>query len=805
MMPAGYGDWELSGWNPSVDPRRVPGGRQRRRWDTATRLLRLQRRVLTRAREASARPPRTRREPPVGRETRTIHHDMSTPASSDTSAAALKAPLSQARDELVELTRRAFGGFVALTAYSSRLDEVLTRIHGAAAVHTETPHALIAVGGYGRKHMCLHSDVDLLIVFDGTIGAAEERAIKAVLHPLWDLRLDVGHHIRELTETAVVDTDNPEYLVALCDARFVAGDRKVFERFSQVCLKPGRAREEATLQALLDLMKQRHQQFQGTLYQLEPDVKDTPGALRDVTAARLIERLTRRERPQGPQADRLREAEDFMLRIRSILHLERGRNLNVLTHELQDTVASVFGSPGDSSGARVEALMSTYFHHARIISRALDVARKSSSPPPTGETTPLGNGLVRDRETRSRSPTAHWPRSSRRRGSAPSRPRSRRAAPCLGAGPDLRGASRRPVLTGALLPDHGRARLPAPHAAPPAGSLRGALGHARQRSAGAHVSRSSRRSTASSSGTSTTSTRSTSTRCGPSAASRRLCEPATRSRRRFGGILKELERPELLVVALLFHDVGKWTNKNHCEEGVRMAEGALRRISLDEPDIATVSFLIRHHLQMSMAAFRRDTDDPTVVEQFAKIVGTEERLKLLCLLTLVDVEAVGPDVMTPWKEDLLWRLYVDTYNRLTLGYGDEVIDTATPSLETPARGSSVRHRGPRAGDVPRGPSPTLSSLRRRRAHLCPRPARPGPGPERREVRPGRHGLGLGAHRRLGRPSEALRARSAGCCPTSAWTSCAGRPCRTLRGWPSTCFSSPMPRTTSSSTRPGPRS
>ena len=113
-----------------------------------------------------------------------------------------------------------------------------------------------------------------------------------------------------------------------------------------------------------------------------------------------------------------------------------------------------------------------------------------------------------------------------------------------------------------------------------------------------------------------------------------LCSPTTRSRRRFAGLLKELSALELLVLSLLFHDVGKWTNKNHAEEGVRMALVALRRIKLPESDIATIEFLIRHHLQMSTAAFRRDADDPEVVRQFARLVGTEQRLKLLCLLTL---------------------------------------------------------------------------------------------------------------------------------------------------------------------------
>ncbi|MEO2197254.1 MAG: hypothetical protein ABGY72_14320, partial [bacterium] len=114
---------------------------------------------------------------------------------------------------------------------------------------------------------------------------------------------------------------------------------------------------------------------------------------------------------------------------------------------------------------------------------------------------------------------------------------------------------------------------------------------------------------------------------------------------------------------------------NHAEESVRMVRGPLRRLRIAPDSIHTVEFLIRHHLEMSVAAFRRDSEDPEVARQFARLVGTEDRLKMLCLLTLVDVQAVSPEVLTPWKEELLWRLYVDTYNHLTLGYGDEVIAT----------------------------------------------------------------------------------------------------------------------------------
>jgi len=100
----------------------------------------------------------------------------------------------------------------------------------------------------------------------------------------------------------------------------------------------------------------------------------------------------------------------------------------------------------------------------------------------------------------------------------------------------------------------------------------------------------------------------------------------------------------------------------------------MHRLQLPDESVALVEFLIRHHTRMSLVAFRRDTEDPEIVRQLADLVGIEERLKMLCLLTLVDVEAVNPETLTPWREELLWRLYVDTYNHLTLGYADDRIE-----------------------------------------------------------------------------------------------------------------------------------
>ena len=115
-------------------------------------------------------------------------------------------------------------------------------------------------------------------------------------------------------------------------------------------------------------------------------------------------------------------------------------------------------------------------------------------------------------------------------------------------------------------------------------------------------------------------------------------------------------------------------------ESVRLARGIFERLALPADAREVVEFLIANHLQMSTVAFRRDTEDPETVRRFAALVGVEERLKMLCLLTLADVDAVSLETLTPWKEELLWRLYVDTYNQLTLGYGDELIDRSQSEL-----------------------------------------------------------------------------------------------------------------------------
>jgi [protein-PII] uridylyltransferase len=153
-----------------------------------------------------------------------------------------------------------------------------------------------------------------------------------------------------------------------------------------------------------------------------------------------------------------------------------------------------------------------------------------------------------------------------------------------------------------------------------------------------------------------------------------LRNPVSPARARFSGLLEELRAPELLTLALLLHDVGTRRDHGHARESLRLAMPAIDRLQLQPAASETLQFLVRHHRQMARVAFRRDAEHPDVVARFAALVGGEDLLKMLCLLTLVDIESVSPDALTPWKEDRLWRLYTDASTRLALGQSGEAAE-----------------------------------------------------------------------------------------------------------------------------------
>jgi [protein-PII] uridylyltransferase len=585
------------------------------------------------------------------------------------------ARLDDARRTIARDILAGDSGVAALARYATHVDDRLRGLYEAAGPPGRSV-ALVAIGGYGRRHLCPFSDIDLLVVFSGAVEDGEERFLRRLLHPLWDAGFVVGHQVRDAAELAHLEVDHPEFLLAVMDARLVTGDATLFERLRESFHVPRtRAHVLGALHALTDI---RHAQFNATLYQLEPDVKDAPGALRDIAAARTVAALSDPSllRRGTEDLSRLALAEDFLLRVRSLVHLERRRNDNVLGHELQEKLAGLFGYPGETPGQRVEALMADYFRHARGVARALDRARRTA-PVPVAPNLGRAHDGVRFIDARKAAiQPATWLAAfqSAIEADTPVADETldviRQHADRFAIGDLLPTAEHRDALLRFLVPRPGLyARLSEMHDCgllarllPPfqAITCRVVRDFYHKYTVDEHTLLTIR-------------------------TLERLAD-APEHRRRFASIARDLESPEILTLALLLHDVGKAVEEDHALESVRLAERLLDQWGLPERARETVLFLIREHLRMSQVAFRRDTEDPEIVREFAALVGSEERLKLLSLMTLADVEAVGPDTLTRWKEELLWRLYVDTYNYLTLQYGDDLIErTEAAAAECVAR------------------------------------------------------------------------------------------------------------------------
>jgi len=582
--------------------------------------------------------------------------------------------LAAARRDAVEAAQAGRGGRAAHQRYAAAMDDLVRQLADRASVETECPHVVCAFGGYGRRTLCLHSDLDILIVFEGPIGAADERLVNEVLQPLWDLQLTVGHHIRELSEFDQMDASNPEFLMALSDLRLLTGDVRLFDDLLERAHRGEASRVAIMLDALIPLIEERHRSFNDTLYQLEPDVKKAPGGLRDIAAIRLMRSLARETfaTRARPEAERLDEAEEFLFRVRSILHAENGRDMNVLTHELQERVADMIGVAGQDSRQRVETLMGEYFRHARGVVHALAWTRNVVRPPtsvvpagPINDHLALGVDGVRFVDpARAVGQPLIWLEAFEV-AIAQGQPVSEEVQTCIQENvgrytADYFMATReaRARLRAMLVPREGlSARLGEMLEC----GLLGAIFPEFERIHGRVIRDFYHKYTVDEHTLLTIRNLES------------LWHPSSASRARFSSILNEVRAPELLTLALLYHDVGKWRDEDHATESVRLAGPMLARLQLGEEDRNAVEFLIRQHLAMSKVVFRRDFGDPDTVGEFAALVGSEELLKMLCLMTLVDIEAVAPGTLTPWKEDLLWRLYVDAYNHLTLGYADELI------------------------------------------------------------------------------------------------------------------------------------
>ena len=493
--------------------------------------------------------------------------------------------------------------------------------------------ALVAVGGYGRKELFPQADVDLLLLLSTDAVAPPREAIADFLQLLWDGGLRPSHSVHSVAECSTEHSDNAELTISLLDRRLLAGDKASYqaleERFQGFLAKRG----SAIAQQLAGLAVGRRAKFQNTIYHLEPNLKDAPGGLRDLQTTRWLQQIEPHEGIPSMEG-----ALAFLGGVRIRLHELTGRDQNVLSFESQDALAE-----------QPAALMREYYRHARVVDRAVRQTIETATERP-------GTLLGRFHEWRARLSTSEFTVSREKvLLRAPQAPENLSLYEFV-ARHQLRLAPDSIERMRGIVPQAGWAdwkrllSLPRPAAGLRAMQETGALAAALPE--WAHIE------------------------ClvvrdfyhRYTVDEHTLVAIAALeqvSDGRFAELMGEIEDPALVRFALVLHDIGKGSGRDHSQAAVEVAHKVMDRLGAPETDRATVEFLIQRHLDMSGIMSSRDLHDGATARVLAERIGTIERLKLLTMLTYADISAVNPQAMTPWRLEQLWRVYLLAHQELT--------------------------------------------------------------------------------------------------------------------------------------------
>jgi [protein-PII] uridylyltransferase len=610
-------------------------------------------------------------------------------------------------------------GQQSVQAYASFMDGFLVTLFRLAvddARHEGTapmPIVLVALGGYGRGELHPLSDLDLLLLYDGEMGPYVRRVTQRLLYTLWDLGLQVGHAVRSLPDCVAMARTDFTSRTSMQQARYLAGDRRLFNRFRKVLAENVYRKDFAQfLETALSERDQRYRKFGGSPYMGEPNVKESAGGLRDIHTAMwlastkfgtrtLLELRDKRlitEREQT-MAD---AALTFLWRVRNELHFISGHKNDVLGREIQPQIAKNFGYQGDDMSLAVEKFMRDYYLHARVvhrvsrrlIARCRETLSRGRPVQRRLRQEALADGLyVLDgqlhlvepdgrafREDPARLMKVFW--HSHRLGlelgvdveravedalnlvderfQRSSEVRDLFLAICRNWGRTAQtlGEMHELGLLGRYLPEWGALTC----------LVQYDVYH--RFTADQHSLLAVENLEALAPGQSTES------------------EGITE-------VLNELARPDLLMLGMLLHDIGKGKGHGHVAKGIPLIRELTSRLDLPREDAETVTLLVAHHLTLSHMAQRRDIDDPKTVASLAEVAGVPERLRMLYLLTFADMRAVGPGVMTGWMARILWELFSRTMAQLTGGRlerpsREKVAERVTEELGG-ARGGVVAH------------------------------------------------------------------------------------------------------------------
>ena len=591
--------------------------------------------------------------------------------------------------------RRGASGATTARGITDVVDAIALDAHRAASAQGG-PHALIALGGYGRQEMAARSDVDLLFLFARERDKALD-LITGVLHSLWDLGFDLGHASRTVAETVKMAKEDLESCTAMLDARLLAGDADLFEDFRTRLLK----QLPKTVPARLRRMHMERGGHAGSVQLLEPNVKESPGGLREIHLLEWALKAQHRTMDiaglHGTVLDEedvelLVKGRDFLWRIRHDLHFEVGRKHDILEPENKPVTARNLGyadravlpsvmldeadgthrvGTKDRTGTdrgrelAVERFLGDYFLCARDIFHCarLGFDHLIVAPKRRGKRLLIERGVVAiDNEIELPDGEAYFRTQPSRFLSLFALSQSRRLP--------LSEQARQVVRSSLdLIDDHLRTD-------PEARDTFLKILRRKQRSAetlrvmhelgvlGAflpefgdltclvqydiyHIFTADEHTLV---------------------ALERL-EGISRQRPQspLRQAYEELERKDLLLMGTMLHDVGKSRREEHIQAGMEMAETLMERLGLPEADRREVLFLIEQHQEMVLISLRRDLDDYKMIADFASRFAQPEWLRALYLLSYADLSAVAADAWSDWQGALLWELYHKTMQQLESG------------------------------------------------------------------------------------------------------------------------------------------
>lgn len=551
---------------------------------------------------------------------------------------------------------------------STFFDQLLERLWQQFGLNKETV-ALVAVGGYGRQSLHPGSDIDLLLLDDSQSASAASK-LTDFLTFLWDLHLDIGHAVRTVSDCFVQAADDITIATNLIEARFLAGDETTFQRFQQQLVSNFPWSSRDFYQAKLDEQKQRHQQYHGTSYNLEPNIKSSPGGLRDIQTIGWIakrhfqthsdESLVEYGYMTADEFVELRDCMNWLWRIRFALHLEVGKREDRLLFDFQPGVAVRLGY-GNEGKASVELMMKDYFKVVLRVSELnqmllqffqqailgaqdlLDSTNLDDDFAVTGEMLTARHDQVFDNRnnmikafvliaqhpeiTGIQSHTIRLLRNARAHLNEP----LSYDAQCRELFCQLIEHPRGCGRAFALMHHHSVMASYLPQWQQIVGQMQFDLFHAY--TVDEHTYRLVRNLYRFSDH--------------DHQGEFPLCEQ----------LVESMQRRYCLYLAGIFHDIAKGRGGDHSELGAMDARNFCNQHGYSDDDAELVAWMVNHHLTMSVTAQKRDIHDPEVIQTFANKMQTRERLDYLYCLTVADIRATNHSLWNNWKATLLEELY----------------------------------------------------------------------------------------------------------------------------------------------------